>query len=161
MVVTEADTYSAIVGNDWLSKANANIDYRTSIITLEWNNKKIQVPVEYRLMPSEKSEHREEKIDEDEDDDDETSEEEDEDEEEYEEEELEEKVYNYCEFIQKKNHYNETIPNIMNVLPEVQPKEANPILLMPRACEINPQAYLDQPMSRSIIRLCYTPKDTY
>src|SRR6266542_2950403 len=103
MVVTEADTYSAIVGNDWLSKANANIDYRTSIITLEWNKKRIEVRVEYRVMPSEKSEHREEKIDEDEDDDDETSEEEDEDEEEYEEEELEEKVYNYCEFIQKKN----------------------------------------------------------
>ena len=36
---------------------------------------------------------------------------------------LEEKLYNYCKFIQKKNHYNETIPNIMNVLPEIQPKD--------------------------------------
>ena len=70
-------------------------------MTLEWNNKIIQVPVEYRLMPSEEREHREEKIDEDEDDDDETSEEEDEDKEDHEGEELEEKVYNYSKLFIK------------------------------------------------------------
>lgn len=30
VVVTEAESYAAIVGNDWLSKVRANIDYETA-----------------------------------------------------------------------------------------------------------------------------------
>ncbi|CAB4400347.1 unnamed protein product [Rhizophagus irregularis] len=34
MVITEAETYSVIVGNDWLRKVKANIDYKTSTIII-------------------------------------------------------------------------------------------------------------------------------
>ncbi|GET63051.1 ribonuclease H-like domain-containing protein [Rhizophagus irregularis DAOM 181602=DAOM 197198] len=54
VVVTEAESYAAIVGNDWLSKVRANIDYESSTMNLTWNKRTIGVPVEYRLMPQEK-----------------------------------------------------------------------------------------------------------
>ncbi|PKC00129.1 hypothetical protein RhiirA5_403357 [Rhizophagus irregularis] len=54
VVVTEAESYAAIVGNDWLSKVRANIDYESSTMNLTWNKQTIGVPVEYRLMPQEK-----------------------------------------------------------------------------------------------------------
>jgi len=50
VVVTDAHTYSAIVGNDWLSKVKANIDYETSSMIIRWQEKKIIVPIEYREM---------------------------------------------------------------------------------------------------------------
>ncbi|CAB4492435.1 unnamed protein product [Rhizophagus irregularis] len=53
-IVTEAESYAAIVGNDWLSKVRANIDYESSTMNLTWNKRTIGVPVEYRLMPQEK-----------------------------------------------------------------------------------------------------------
>ncbi|CAB4475694.1 unnamed protein product [Rhizophagus irregularis] len=53
-IVTEAESYAAIVGNDWLSKVRANIDYESSTMNLTWNKRTIRVPVEYRLMPQEK-----------------------------------------------------------------------------------------------------------
>ncbi|EXX71173.1 hypothetical protein RirG_080860 [Rhizophagus irregularis DAOM 197198w] len=54
VVVTEAESYAAIVGNDWLSKVRANINYESSTMNLTWNKRTIGVPVEYRLMPQEK-----------------------------------------------------------------------------------------------------------
>ncbi|PKK59695.1 hypothetical protein RhiirC2_820358 [Rhizophagus irregularis] len=54
VVVTEAESYAAIVGNDWLSKVRANIEYESSTMNLTWNKQTIGVPVEYRLMPQEK-----------------------------------------------------------------------------------------------------------
>ncbi|CAB4478830.1 unnamed protein product [Rhizophagus irregularis] len=53
-IVTEAESYAAIVGNDWLSKVRANIDYESSTMNLTWNKQTIGVPVEYQLMPQEK-----------------------------------------------------------------------------------------------------------
>lgn len=47
VVVTEAESYAAIVGNDWLSKVRANIDYESSTMNLTWNKQTIGVPVEY------------------------------------------------------------------------------------------------------------------
>ncbi|CAG8732477.1 20124_t:CDS:2, partial [Rhizophagus irregularis] len=52
--VTEAESYAAIVGNDWLSKVKANIDYETSTMNFIWDKQTVEVPVEYRLMPQEK-----------------------------------------------------------------------------------------------------------
>ena len=95
VVVTEAETYSAIVGNDWLSKVKANIDYETSTMTLQWKGSTAEIPVEYRLMPIEKRRlqeisglNQEEGKEEDED-----EEEESEEEEEYEEDEPDERPY--------------------------------------------------------------------
>ncbi|PKC52821.1 hypothetical protein RhiirA1_404711, partial [Rhizophagus irregularis] len=54
VVVTEAESYAAIVGNDWLSKVRANIDYETAAMNITWEEQTISVPIEYRLMPQEK-----------------------------------------------------------------------------------------------------------
>ncbi|CAB4492493.1 unnamed protein product [Rhizophagus irregularis] len=51
---TEAESYAAVVGNDWLSKVRANIDYETSTMNFIWDKQTVEVPVEYRLMPQEK-----------------------------------------------------------------------------------------------------------
>ena len=53
-VVTDATTYSAIVGNDWLSKVKANIDYETSTMIIQWQGKEMSVPIEYLELPGEK-----------------------------------------------------------------------------------------------------------
>jgi RNase H-like domain found in reverse transcriptase/Reverse transcriptase (RNA-dependent DNA polymerase)/Aspartyl protease/Zinc knuckle len=50
VVVTDARTYQAIVGNDWLSKVKANINWSNSEMIILWNNQKIKVPVEYRKL---------------------------------------------------------------------------------------------------------------
>ena len=101
VVVVDANSYSAIVGNDWLSRVRARLDYESCIMIMTWEDKEIEVPIEYRCMPHEKPEVKalppekevEEAIEEIE----EVSEEEDEEyEEEFEEEELEEKVF--CHF---------------------------------------------------------------
>ncbi|CAB5385324.1 unnamed protein product [Rhizophagus irregularis] len=52
--VTEAESYAAIVGNDWLSKVRVNIDYETSTMNFICDKQTVEVPVEYRLMPQEK-----------------------------------------------------------------------------------------------------------
>jgi hypothetical protein len=54
VIVTEAESYAAIVGNDWLSKVKANIDYESSTMSFTWSKQTIEVPIEYRLMPQEK-----------------------------------------------------------------------------------------------------------
>ncbi|PKY59324.1 hypothetical protein RhiirA4_430325 [Rhizophagus irregularis] len=50
MVVTEAETYSVIVGNDLLRKVKDNIDYETSTMTVSWEGKEARIPVEYQLV---------------------------------------------------------------------------------------------------------------
>ncbi|CAG8787525.1 13037_t:CDS:1, partial [Acaulospora morrowiae] len=44
VIVTNARSYQALVGNDWLSKVNAYIDYKGSEISILWNNKEIKIP---------------------------------------------------------------------------------------------------------------------
>jgi hypothetical protein len=94
MVVVDANSYSAIVGNDWLSKVKAQIDYVTCTMIITWNGKDIEVPVEYRYMPHEKSPVRipepVEEVEESSEDEDEAEADEDEYKEEYEEEDLDE-----------------------------------------------------------------------
>ncbi|CAG8759700.1 2525_t:CDS:1, partial [Ambispora leptoticha] len=50
VVVTDAHSYCAIVGNDWLAKVNATIDWNSSEMTLIWDEKEIIVPVEFRKL---------------------------------------------------------------------------------------------------------------
>src|SRR5215216_6321515 len=50
-VITEAESYAAIVENDWLKETQAIIDYRKGLLTLLWNNKDINVPVECYQLP--------------------------------------------------------------------------------------------------------------
>ena len=108
VVVTDALTYAAIVGNDWLAKVKANIDYETSTMNIHWQGKDIEVPIEYWEMPMERRKKREEQEVEEveeydsEEDIDEKEAEESEEEEEYEEEELDEKVYCHFRFQRKK-----------------------------------------------------------
>ncbi|CAG8632549.1 10075_t:CDS:2 [Ambispora leptoticha] len=75
VVVTDAPSYQAIVGNDWLSKINANIDYNTFKMTFKWKDQEI--------------------INDDKESDD--SESEDETESEYEEEELKDRLFGFSE----------------------------------------------------------------
>src|SRR4051794_36747301 len=49
-VITEADSYAAIVGNDWLKEAQAIINYRKGLLTLYWNKQNVIVPVECHQM---------------------------------------------------------------------------------------------------------------
>lgn len=53
MVVIDADSYSAIVGNDWLAKVQASVDFRMSTLCITWEDQEVAVPVEYRVMPHE------------------------------------------------------------------------------------------------------------
>ena len=45
-IVTEADSYAAIVRNDWLRKTKAVIDYDTNMMVIKWKNKVLKVPTE-------------------------------------------------------------------------------------------------------------------
>lgn len=96
VVVTDAMTYSAIVGNDWLSKVKANIDYETANMLIHWEGKDIEVPIEYLEIPMERRRKQEETNRKGEEEEEDMSEEEEETEEEYEEEDLDEKVF--CHF---------------------------------------------------------------
>ncbi|CAB4389358.1 unnamed protein product [Rhizophagus irregularis] len=96
VVVTDAMTYSAIVGNDWLSKVKANIDYETANMLIHWEGKDIEIPIEYLEMPMERRRKQEESNRKGEEEDEEMSEEEEETEEEYKEEDLDKKVF--CHF---------------------------------------------------------------
>ena len=50
-IVTEADSYAAIVGNDWLRKTKAIIDYDANTMVIKWKNKVLKVPTECQEMP--------------------------------------------------------------------------------------------------------------
>jgi hypothetical protein len=54
VIIAEADSYRAIVGNDWLEKVKANINYEISIITITWEGKMVDIPIEYHLLSREK-----------------------------------------------------------------------------------------------------------
>ena len=100
VVVTDDLTYSAIVGNDWLAKVHASIDYGTANMTIRWQERELEVPIEFLEMPADRRRRQEEKSNNEveevsEDEGEESEEEETEDEEEYEDEELEEKVFCY------------------------------------------------------------------
>jgi len=45
--ITEARTYSVIVGMDFLNKIKANIDIRKGLLTFEYDNKKGKVPIKF------------------------------------------------------------------------------------------------------------------
>ena len=45
-IVMEADSYAAIVRNDWLRKTKAVIDYDTNMMVIKWKNKVLKVPTE-------------------------------------------------------------------------------------------------------------------
>ena len=50
-IVTEADSYAAIVGNDWLRKMKAVIDYDANTMVIKWKNKVLKVLTECQEMP--------------------------------------------------------------------------------------------------------------
>ena len=45
--VTPAQTYSVIVGMDWLNKIKANLDLKKNIMTFEWNDQKGQANIKF------------------------------------------------------------------------------------------------------------------
>ena len=56
VVVTDAQSYSVIVGNDWLSKVKALIDYQNSVMMITWQGQDLEIPVKYTEMPLERQE---------------------------------------------------------------------------------------------------------
>ncbi|EXX63610.1 hypothetical protein RirG_150760 [Rhizophagus irregularis DAOM 197198w] len=47
-IVTDADSYAAIVGNDWLRKTKAILDYDNDTMTIKWKGDVIKVSTECR-----------------------------------------------------------------------------------------------------------------
>ncbi|GES72789.1 retroviral-like aspartic protease 1 [Rhizophagus clarus] len=50
-IVTDANSYAAIVGNDWLRKTKAILDYNNNLMTIEWKDQVLEVITECREMP--------------------------------------------------------------------------------------------------------------
>jgi hypothetical protein len=50
-IVTDANSYAAIVGNDWLRKTKAILDYDNNTMIIKWKNKTLEVATECREMP--------------------------------------------------------------------------------------------------------------
>ena len=50
-IVTDANSYAAIVGNDWLRKTKAVLDYNNNVMILKWQNETLKVTTECREMP--------------------------------------------------------------------------------------------------------------
>src|SRR3954470_1680147 len=48
MIVTSAKSYDLILGNEWINKANANINIPKGHMTIEWKGKKWRVPISSR-----------------------------------------------------------------------------------------------------------------
>lgn len=53
-IVTDANSYSAIVGNDWLRKTKAAINMNNHSMVLQWKGRTIEVPIESQDMPQHK-----------------------------------------------------------------------------------------------------------
>ena len=49
--VTESEAYSVIIGNDWLRKVKATIDFHTSTMIIRDGGKEVHVPVTYLREP--------------------------------------------------------------------------------------------------------------
>ncbi|PKK57604.1 hypothetical protein RhiirC2_721113 [Rhizophagus irregularis] len=47
VVVTEVESYAAIVETDWLSKVRAIIDYENATMNITWKKQTISIPIEY------------------------------------------------------------------------------------------------------------------
>jgi hypothetical protein len=50
-IVTDANSYAAIVGNDWLRKTKAVLDYDSNVMTIKWQDETLEVAIECREMP--------------------------------------------------------------------------------------------------------------
>ncbi|CAB4421455.1 unnamed protein product [Rhizophagus irregularis] len=50
-ILTDADSYAAIVGNDWLRKTKAILDYDNDTMTIKWKGDVIKVSTECRETP--------------------------------------------------------------------------------------------------------------
>ena len=50
-IVTDANSYSTIVGNDWLRKTKAVLDYNNNRMTIKWKDQVLEVTTECREMP--------------------------------------------------------------------------------------------------------------
>ena len=50
-IVTDAESYAAIVGNDWLRKTKAVIDYDNNKMIIKWKGKLLEVGTECQEMP--------------------------------------------------------------------------------------------------------------
>ncbi|GBC47626.2 hypothetical protein GLOIN_2v1869520 [Rhizophagus irregularis DAOM 181602=DAOM 197198] len=50
-IVTDANSYSAIVRNDWLRKTKAVLDYNNNRMTIKWKDQVLEVTTECREMP--------------------------------------------------------------------------------------------------------------
>ncbi|CAB5353434.1 unnamed protein product [Rhizophagus irregularis] len=99
VAVIDTESYSAIVGNDWLSKVQAQLNYKASTLLFTWQGREVEIPVEYRMMPHERMIKQKEEeariVESEEEEDDDDGDEKEESDDEYEEKELEEKVYYY------------------------------------------------------------------
>ncbi len=49
--ITKSEAYSVIVGNDWLRKVKATIDFHTSTMIIRDGRKEVHVPVTYLRKP--------------------------------------------------------------------------------------------------------------
>ena len=111
-IVTESNSYTVLVGTDWLAKTKARLNFNNSTMTLIWNNQSIEILIEYtdkwekNAIPwklQNKQKQKEEKTEEEAEEEEETKEEEtesdsdseEETEEEYEEEYLQQQLYYY------------------------------------------------------------------
>ncbi|RGB22124.1 hypothetical protein C1646_678057 [Rhizophagus diaphanus] len=50
VVVIDAKSYSAIMGNDWLSKVQAQLNYKASTLLFTWQSQEVEIPVEYQMI---------------------------------------------------------------------------------------------------------------
>ena len=59
VLVMDAPQYQALVGNDWLAKANAKIDWVSQEVKLSYNGNEIQVPATYEQVVRQKQQQPE------------------------------------------------------------------------------------------------------
>ncbi|GET04037.1 hypothetical protein GLOIN_2v1448689 [Rhizophagus clarus] len=50
-IVTDTNSYAAIVSNDWLRKIKAILDYNNNLMTIEWKDQVLEVITKCREMP--------------------------------------------------------------------------------------------------------------
>ena len=103
-IVTDANSYAAIVGNDWLRKTKALLDYDNNVMIIKWKGETLEVATECREMPHHIVSIEVPDMEEEDDDDGEEiakeSEEEDDDDEEYEsEDDVQEQLFCHTKFI--------------------------------------------------------------
>ncbi|GET00511.1 retroviral-like aspartic protease 1 [Rhizophagus clarus] len=50
-IIADANSYAAIVGNNWLHKTKAILDYNNNMMTIKWNGEVLEAVTEYKGMP--------------------------------------------------------------------------------------------------------------